>query len=379
MKRSLLGVVLAFSLRLTCSAEAVAGVSTHLHVLLAMDTDARASDGIHGIGTSRDLEIWSSVIGEIRQGRESRVSLTVVSGRALTPDAILNFYRQLGQRPGWALLFVYSGHGATGTDGDHYLTMTHGNLSRSALRVAMEGTGANLQVILTDCCGSIVPFEAVRRPVPAEWAMFEQLFFENGGMVDVLSCDVGAVSFGNDRDGGMFTRACTRLLCSPVSVSDGDGDGRVTWTEFFSRVRAETQRIATASGGVQAPSSWYLGGRQRFDQVLAAVAASLPQTQRLMDSLTGRANAAVTGRSPRQAASEVDACARLIAALNKDMLGRGMQLSVVRSAAIRAGLLDLETCVAADTRIDEIIRLSNFSMREAKRMQDWARRAAAYR
>lgn len=378
MNRLVPWFLITMSVAGNCAITSAATTTGHLHVLLAMDTDARAADGVSGIGTARDLEIWASVIGEIRQGREGRVSLTVAQGRTLTPDAIVNFYRALGQRPGWSLLFVYSGHGATGSDGDHYMTFTHGgNLSRSRLREAMEGTGASLQVILTDCCGSVVPFDAVRRPVPAEWAMFEQLFFENAGMVDVLSCEIGAVSLGNDVSGGMFTRACTRLLCSPVSESDGDGNGQVTWTEFFTKVRADTQRIAAGTGRSQSPTYWYLGGRQRFDQVLASAEAALRRAHSLVDSLVARAHSATTGRSARQAASELQVCSRLIAVLNKDMLAHGMQLNAVKAAAIRAGLLDAATTDAANVRMDELVRFSNVSLGQAQRMQEWARRAAA--
>jgi len=371
MKRWLPGFLFSLFLALLCSTAAAARVSTHLHVLLAIDTDAK------GIGTSRDLEIWSSVIGEIRQGREGRVSLTVVQGRTLTPDTILKFYRDLGQRPGWALLFVYSGHGATGADGDHYLTMTHGRLARGRLRNAMEGTGANLQVILTDCCGSITRFDAVQRPVPAEWAMFEQLFFETGGMVDILSCEVGDVSFGNDATGGMFTRACTRLLCSPVAESDRDGDGRVTWPEFFSQLRGDTQQIASSVGKKQKPSHWYLGGRQRYDRVLADTVAYARVAQTQLATLVAQASAA-TRYGSRGYGIVVNSC-RGIAALNVEIASRNLLAGRVNDAALNAGIIGPSDSAAAWARLSECSQLGAHYSRQLLNFQAWIRRLSACR
>lgn len=377
MKRVIVGSLLALVVCLVSANVSAASVSTHLHVLLAMDTDARAAHGVEGIGTARDLEIWSSVIGEIRRGREDRVSVTVMKGSDLTPDAVLNFYRQLGKRPGWALLFVYSGHGATGTDGDHYLTCTHGgNLARSRLREAMEGTGANLEVILTDCCGSVVPFTAPERGVPAEWAMFEQLFFEAGGMVDVLSCEVGADSFGNDATGGVFTRACTQLLCSPVSVSDGDHDGRVTWPEFFGRLQVDNQKIAASAGRRQVPSSWYLGGRKRFDDVIAGAQVHLQQAQPVLAALVARASAATRNGSRARAVREVQTCAVAIARINVDLAARNVLTYTVADAACRANLVDAQGSATASAQVAESSRTVSRFMAEGERMQAWVRRAS---
>lgn len=376
MKRVLFGFVFTITASLALASTAVAAESTHLHVLLAMDTDARASDGVSGIGTARDLEIWSSVIGEIQKNHADRVSLTIARGRDLTPDGILDFYRRLGQRPGWALLFVYSGHGATGTDGDHYLTMTHGgSLARGRLREVMEGTGSNLQVILTDCCGSIVPFEAVRRPIPAEWAMFEQLFFDAGGMVDVLSCEIGKLSFGNDDSGGMFTRACTRLLCSPISRSDGNGDGRVTWTEFFNQLRADTQQIASDASLRQVPTHWYLGGRQRFDQVLADTLSYARSAQTQLAALVAQASAAAG--SGLRGYRQVLACSVAIARINTEAASRNARAGRLNVAAENARILDPRDTATTWAQLEQCSQIVARYGAELQRIQAWLRQASA--
>jgi hypothetical protein len=77
--------------------------------------------------------------------------------------------------------------------------------------------------------------------------------------------------------------------------------------------------------------------------------------------------------------SELELYSRLIAALNKDMLARSLQLNAVQAGATRAGLLDSATADAANARVEEIVRFSNSSLRQAQRMQEWARRAAASR
>jgi len=43
--------------------------------------------------------------------------------------------------------------------------------------------------------------------------------------------------------GGFLTRVLAEMLCELVSATDADGDGFVTWSEFFHRLRMEANAV----------------------------------------------------------------------------------------------------------------------------------------
>ena len=58
-----------------------------------------------------------------------------------------------------------------------------------------------------------------------------------------ITASSGDASFGDDHDGGIFTRTFARLVHGGVPRTDEDGDGLVTWPEFFDRLQAETENV----------------------------------------------------------------------------------------------------------------------------------------
>jgi hypothetical protein len=204
--------------------------------------------------------------------------------------------------------------------------------------------------------------------------MFEQLFFETGGMVDILSCEIGEASFGSDATGGLFTRACTRLLCSPVSESDRNGDGRVSWPEFFGQLRADTQQIASSRGKIQKPTHWYLGGRQRYDRVIADTVAHARRAEAHLSMLVARASAAA--QSGSRGYDQVWASSFEISRTNVELASRSVRAAQLNGAALNAGIISPSDAAATLARLDECSQPVNRFLQELRKINAWLRRVS---
>jgi hypothetical protein len=315
----------------------------HLVILLAMDTDGENI----GAGVERDYINVAKVIAEIRSGREGKIELFGISGKDCTPQNVLDFYRARQFERPTSLLFYYSGHGGLDTRRGHFLAMARGNLFREDLRQAMEGTGAILQVILSDACSNIAGLDPPNRRVPADWDSFKQLFFCTKGMVDIIAAEEKTFSWGSPSEGGMFTQAFTRLLCEPVTTCDANSDGTVTWAELYTRLYYDTNAIfvkARDESGKgekirqfadQKPRAYYLQNTERhkapLEQVSTTVARLRIQALSIQNDGT-RAVRNIIGRSTAEgAATTLDRCSREMEGLTTQA---GQAVKLARRAKI---------------------------------------------
>jgi hypothetical protein len=120
---------------------------------------------------------------------------------------------------------------------------------RSDLRRAMLEHHPGLVVILTDCCSTRYKLHGKSRGVYLDTGAAEAihpvlrcLLYQSRGVVDVTA-STGNASFGDDHDGGIFTRTLARLVEAGVGHSDADRDGFVTWPEFFAKLQGDTQGV----------------------------------------------------------------------------------------------------------------------------------------
>lgn len=208
--------------------------------LLAVDTDS------HIAGIEDDGKGMTAVLQQ-GFGKTQILNLRVISKEDVRPDVIVNHFRDIRSGPNDVLLFYYTGHGATFEGQGHVLTTSHGNLLRDTLRAQMSAKRPRLCVILTDCCSSLVKR---RREPPAPGApappdqvsrLFQCLFLDHQGIVDVTSSSFGEISWSGQGTGGLFTRALTSAMGAEIAAVDSDKDGFVTWTELFENVRHDTQ------------------------------------------------------------------------------------------------------------------------------------------
>ncbi|MDR3636243.1 MAG: caspase family protein [Isosphaeraceae bacterium] len=236
----LLGGLLAL---LTASThEALAQANGRVFALLAIDTDAQVA------GVDDDGRAMSAMLAR-GFGSSRLLNMRVLVGPQVRPDVIVNTIRGLPVGPNDTILFYYSGHGATFEGRGHVLTTSHGNLMRDKLRAEMTARRARLNVILTDCCSSLVksqpPAPGMGAPpaVPEVSPMLRSLLLQHRGTVDLTSSSFGEPSWGRQGLGGIFTSVLTQVMGAwEIEPFDKDKDGLVSWTEVFELVRQGTQQ-----------------------------------------------------------------------------------------------------------------------------------------
>ena len=216
-----------------------------VHALLVVDT-------LSGLGESVkvDGERIEKLLSENLP--RDRAEIRVLTGKDVNAEAILAYYRNLKVGRDDALFFYYAGHGATDPEKGHFLALQELNskpLLRADLRRAMQEHQPGLVVLMTDCCSSRFKLPGKTRRVYADGGtartiqpVLRCLFYQSRGVVDITAAS-GNASFGDDHDGGIFTRTFDKLVRAEIPRSDTDRDGFVSWPEFFSRLQAETEGV----------------------------------------------------------------------------------------------------------------------------------------
>jgi hypothetical protein len=216
-----------------------------LHVLLVFDT----SDETLGDSLARDQlrirELFKNTIPR------NRLNVSVLTGKKVTADQILDHYRKANPDRNDGLLFFYGGHGATDPTKKHFFQLACGDdLPRSRVRKAMEAKKTALVVLLTDCCSTP---EKIGTPVQPR--LFEEdtgpkeihptvrcLLFKARGTVDVTAA-TNAPSWSDNLEGGVFTRTLCATMNRSMKSLGQDDDGIITWREFFPVLQSETEKV----------------------------------------------------------------------------------------------------------------------------------------
>jgi hypothetical protein len=210
-----------------------------VHALLVLDTN-----GANQVGESVKVD-KENMLEVLKVLPREKVETTVLEGRNATPAGVLNYYEKLQTGPSEAILLYYSGHGGTDPNQGHVLGLAAGLLTRARLRQAMEQKNAGLVVLLTDCCSTAfrmppVPMAPQFTPDPR---VVRDLFLRSRGVVDITAAREGSSAWGDNLDGGVFTRALRQLaMASSLRELDSNHDGTLSWDEFFPRLRSETQK-----------------------------------------------------------------------------------------------------------------------------------------
>src|SRR5262245_1782825 len=92
--------------------------TTRVHVLLVADTHDQM-----GATWGRDTANMKAILeAAFRQQKlDGRYTITLLAGKEVTPENILDHYRKLRTGPEEALVFYYSGHGGTHLNKGHFL------------------------------------------------------------------------------------------------------------------------------------------------------------------------------------------------------------------------------------------------------------------
>lgn len=239
--RSILGLLLTIATGATSAAPPVE--LRKVHALLVIDTLSGLGDSVRVDGERVERLLHNNL-------PRDRAEIRVLTGKDVTADAILAYYRNLQVGHADSLFFYYAGHGATDPRQGHFLALQELNarpLLRGDLLRAMQAHQPGLVVLLTDCCSTRYKLHSKLRRLSEELGaaptiqpVLRCLLYQARGVVDITASS-GNASFGDDHDGGIFTRAFDNLVNQGVAPLDADHDGLVTWSEFFARLQVETE------------------------------------------------------------------------------------------------------------------------------------------
>jgi hypothetical protein len=257
-------------------ASAVAQIPAELrkvHALLVIDTRSGLGESVKLDGERVDRILSSNLPPD-------RVEIRVLTDKDVTVEAILGYYKNLKISGNDALFFYYAGHGATDPQKGHFLALQELNarpLLRDELRRAMQEHGPGLAVLITDCCSNRFKLPGrARRVISDEGTartihpVLRCLLYQSRGLVDLTAAS-GNVAFGDDHDGGLFTRTFEKLVRSGIPPSDTNHDGFVSWPEFFAQLQTQTENTfvtwaqrqramgATVDQNTQRPFAYELG------------------------------------------------------------------------------------------------------------------------
>jgi len=238
------GVVLTLLLGRVAGAQSHPSELRKVHALLVIDT-------LSGLGDS--VKVDGERVDHLMSGRlpKDRAEILVLTGKDVNANAILSYYRGLKVGRDDALFFYYAGHGATDPQKGQFLALQELDtkpLLRSDLRRAMQERQPGLVVIMTDCCSTTFTLSKTRRILPDKGTaatidpLLRCLLYRSRGVVDITAAS-GNSSFGDDHDGGIFTRTFAKLVEDGITGSDANKDGFVSWPEFFSQLQKRTQGV----------------------------------------------------------------------------------------------------------------------------------------
>ena len=179
---------------------------------------------------------------------KDRAEIRILTGKDVNANAILAYYRDLKVGRDDALFFYYAGHGATDPGKGHFLALQELNakpLLRADLLRAMQSHQPGLVVLMTDCCSNRFSLPGKTRRVYVDEGTAQTiqpvlrcLLYQSRGIVDITASS-GNASYGDDHDGGIFTRTFDKLV----------RDGLTTFGRRPGRLCIVARVFLTGTGG----------------------------------------------------------------------------------------------------------------------------------
>jgi hypothetical protein len=225
-----------------------------LHAILVFDTNDR--DKIFNDSLRKDRDNLKSLFE--RAVPKDRTTMRVFQGSDANKRAILSYIKGLAVGPDEGLFFYYCGHGAIDKKSKkHYFQMRLGEVYRDEVLDAMKKKGAPLVVLLTDCCSSLAdaksppvmmdPGSLVTPKAISLKPAVKSLLFQARGTIDITAAAADTPSWSDPFQGGVFTRTfCNLVQNRQFGQLDKDGDGLLTWKEFFDTLQPETNKVFKA-------------------------------------------------------------------------------------------------------------------------------------
>lgn len=221
-------VSFVFLLVVSCQSLAL---SQDMHLVIACDTlDPNCGAGYQAIvGTLEDVFRSNTRDRQLRVGK--------VTGRNFTRKGILQEIGRLRTRPDDSIVFIANCHGANDGDLKHWLQTRTGKLYRTEIVRACVEKNTRFAAVITDSCNKSIQMdwaedreEITRRDITMP--LFNSLFLESHGLLDVNSATGGQFSWNSRSRGGFF-------LISLCRVAENRSNQQLLWEEFLKEVETE--------------------------------------------------------------------------------------------------------------------------------------------
>jgi hypothetical protein len=246
----------------------------HLHVLLVLDDN----DPVLGPSIRKDRErVLALLASNLPAGA---YTATVLEGNRATRGQVRNYLDRLHLGKDEGVLFYFSGQGG-GKTSDRLSFVLSGDggvkLPRSEVRQALQRTGAGLVVLWSDCGSNkrvggqgseVDPMPARTGAANGADTTLSLLLRSSRGVIDLTAASPGERAHGDEKNGGVFTRALCAVLSRPASSFPREGADEVGWADVIPEIKKRTaegfDRLRKDSAGAILPGQtqvpWALAG-----------------------------------------------------------------------------------------------------------------------
>ena len=263
MTRTIHTLLLASLILLASTAVFNARAETTVHALLViMDDDHLAKEDEVGVGPACAVDQYyiEGLLKRLQMTTKSSVQIkTLLSSEGTATFAqIEQWLNEVSPTPEDVVFIYYSGHGGMNNweEKRTFLATLGAFTYRDDLINLMKisTVGARLQMLITDCCSSTTeppPIQVEKASGAVSAQVFENLFLQHTGFLDITGATEGQNSWGSNPDpdsfrynwkelgyGGTFTRS---LITAIEEIPDNNSDGFVSWLEVFELTMEKTE------------------------------------------------------------------------------------------------------------------------------------------
>lgn len=234
------------------------------------------------IGCDGNQSGWEQFLGNAFVSEPDRLTIDLIEGDDVSPTHIRTFLQQIIVAPGDNIFLYYCGHGGWDRAQGHFFMLgLEGNMLRSEVRDLLMQKRARGVFLITDSCTSFADFSFFPQAPEPRFALFYDLFLVAQGLVDISSSSMGQESWFT-KMGSVFSNEFSMAVAGDREGYDLNGDGLVSWAEFFPKLRESMQqsflqlKAATPAGSSmrkasgQTPAFYFLAEWPQYQKRLWA-------------------------------------------------------------------------------------------------------------
>ena len=245
-----------------------------LHALVLTDLSPWANWGRYQMSVQMDSSVMTTLFATNVPEHQLVCHDEIIAENASgDPVRIKQLVKSIAAGPDDTFVVYFSGHGGS-DDRGQYLSFAGGRLYRDELRRLMQEKGARLNVIITDCCNQRADGEEFSYPSmdtrspPTVTPLFQSLFFQPSGIVDINGSSPGEAAFFVPLDDESGASHCSLFTSQIESFIYRYRQHSCSWAHFLRSVSLNVHLAFRA--GYPSGAFGGKGGRFQSDQSVYA-------------------------------------------------------------------------------------------------------------